>query len=98
MMIFEFQCVRMAREANSSLGSSILCSLFGDQKVSNVASPDLAVLTKSEYHHSSAKGTFTPAKAMKTRGRNVIAAHAIAVPILKLRDLRSLSTGFSLPS
>src|SRR6516162_7463476 len=98
MMVFEFQCVRMASETNSSFGNSILCSLLGDQKVPKVTSPDLAVLTTPEYHHSSAKGTFTPAKTMKTRGRSVIATHAIAVPILKPRDGKSLSVGISLPS
>src|SRR5215471_13045556 len=97
MMIFEFQCVRTARDENSTLGSNILCSLFGDQKVAKVASPDLTDLTRPEYHHSSAKGTFTPAIAIKARGRSAVAPHAIAVPIFRYRNRWSLSTPISLP-
>src|SRR5271165_1069009 len=60
IITFEFQPVITASAEYSIRGISIRCSLFGDQKLLNVACPEATDRTRGAYHHSSANGTFTP--------------------------------------
>ena len=52
--------------------------IVGRPEIQKGAFPDPTDLTKREYHHSSANGTFTPLSSMKTRVRR--AATVIGAP------------------
>jgi hypothetical protein len=71
---------------NSSLGITMRCSLFGDQKSIKEARPDPTDFTSLAYHHSSAKGTLTPFSRMKARVKRAAIVQRSAAASSQLRE------------